>query len=118
MTQQGDRGSKDGDLKAQAAELVKKAVTVGVGAIFLTEESLRGLVSEIKLPKEILSSVLESAQKTKREFLNKLSEDVMERLSSRLDPLALVEELLQRNEVELQIKVQLKPKADRAKSEG
>ena len=49
-------------------DLMKKMLTVGVGTLFLTEESLRGLVSEIKLPKELLGGVLESANKTRKEF--------------------------------------------------
>jgi hypothetical protein len=104
-------GDKDKDLKSAAADLVKKAITVGVGAVFLTEESLRGLVSEIKLPKELLGGILESAQKTKNEFLGKLSSDVLDRIMTRVDPKALVEEILVRNDLELQVKLSFRPKA-------
>ena len=110
----GDKGPKKDDLKGQAAELVKKAITVGVGAVFLTEESLRGLVSDIKLPKEILAGVLESAQKTKNEFLGKLSTDILDRVMSHVDPKALVEEILAKNDLELQVKLSFKPKAPKA----
>src|SRR5690606_9989416 len=65
------------DLQSKAADLVKKVLTVGVGAIFLTEESVRALVSEFKLPKELLTGILSTANKTRHEFLSKLSTDIL-----------------------------------------
>lgn len=108
------------DIQTKAAELVKKVLTVGIGAIFLTEESLRNLASDFKLPKELLTGILASAGKTKTEFFGKLSTDVLDRLSSKVDPRALVEEILARNEIELNIKINFKPKGgakEAAKSE-
>jgi hypothetical protein len=52
---------KPDELQNKATEMMKKVLTVGVGAFFLTEEALRGLVSEFKLPKELLTAVLDSA---------------------------------------------------------
>ncbi len=98
------------DLQSKASDLVKKVLTVGVGAIFLTEESLRGLVSEIKLPKELMGGILESAGKTKNEFLSKLSTEIIDRATEKLDPAALVEEFLSRNDVELNIRMSFKAK--------
>ncbi len=98
------------DFQSKAAEMMKKVLTVGIGTYFLTEESLKGLVSEFKLPKEILSAVLESAQKSKGEFLKSLSREVMDRVMQKVDPAQLLQEILAKNEVELQIKINFKPK--------
>lgn len=98
------------DLQSKATEMVKKILTVGVGAIFLTEESLRSMVSEFKLPKEFLTGLLESAGKTKSEFLSKLSSDVLDRIMTRVDAQALVQEILSKNEIELQLKLSFKAK--------
>lgn len=98
------------DLQSKAAEMMRKVLTVGVGAIFLTEESLRAMVSEFKLPKELLAGILDSAGKTKNEFLQRLSSEIMNRVNEKLDPRALIEEILSRNEIELNIKVNFKPK--------
>src|SRR6478672_7680404 len=100
------------DLKSQAAEMMKKVLTVGVGAIFLTEDALRGLVSEFKLPKELLGGILESARSTKNEFLQSLSQDVLSKITDKVDPAALLQEFLGKNEIDLQIKVRFKPKSD------
>lgn len=98
------------DLQSKAAELMKKVLTVGVGALFLTEESLRALVSEFKLPKELLAAVLDSAAKTKNDFLRTLSTDVISRVADKVDPAAVLQELLTKNEVELSIRFKLHPR--------
>lgn len=98
------------DLKSQATELAKKILTVGVGTLFLTEESLRGLISEFKLPKEMITGILESASKTKNEFLRSMASEVMSKVSNHMDPKALVEEILAKNDLEFNIKLSFKPK--------
>ena len=95
---------------------MKKVLTVGVGAIFLTEESLRGVVSEIKLPKELLKGLLDSAGKTRREFLQNFSSEMIDRVMDKVDPTALVEEFLQKNDVDLNIKVSFSPKKKKHKN--
>jgi hypothetical protein len=86
-----------------AADLVKKILTVGIGAVFLTPDAVKGLISEFKLPKELLNGVLESANKTKNEFFTRLSNDIMEKFSEKVDPKALMESLLHEHEIELKI---------------
>lgn len=93
-----------------AADLVKKILTVGIGAVFLTPEAVKGLVAEFKLPKELLSGVLDSATKTKNEFFGRLSNDIMEKFSEKVDPKALVEDLL--NEHDIEIKVSFRKRKD------
>lgn len=93
------------DIQSKAADLVKKILTVGVGAVFLTEESLRALVSEFKLPKELLTGLLDTAGKTKNEFLQKVSSDVIARITERVEAKALLEEILQKHHVDFDIKM-------------
>lgn len=92
----GSRETEGDDLQSRAAEMIRRALTVGIGAIFLTEESLRGLLSEFKLPKELLQGLLESASKTRKEFLDRFSQDVLEkvweRMGDRVDGKALAQE--------------------------
>ena len=98
------------EFQSKAAEVMKKVLTVGVGAVFLTEESLRGLVSEFKLPKELLVGILESANKTKEDFLNSLSREAVTKIFEHVDPAALMSEFLTRHEVELSVKINFKAK--------
>ena len=101
------------DIQSKAAEMMKKVLTIGVGAIFLTEESLRALVGDFKVPKELLGGILDSAAKTKNEFLQNLSKDVLSRVSDKIDPRALVDEFFARNEIDIHVRVAFKPKKDK-----
>lgn len=99
------------DLQSKATDFVKKILTVGVGTIFLTEESIRKLVTDFKLPKELLGGILESAVKTKKDFLENFSKEVVTQLKSSVDPNRLVQELVENNEFEITIKVKAQSKA-------
>jgi hypothetical protein len=103
------------DLQSKAAEFAKKILTVGVGAIFLTEESLRSLVAEFKLPKEFLTGILDSANKNKREFLQTLSDEFSKRVLSKVDPKEFLTEFFQNNEIDMHIKVKFSPKNEQDK---
>jgi hypothetical protein len=103
------------DLQSKAAEMMKKVLTVGVGTLFLTEESLRAMIADFKLPKELIGGILESAGKTKDEFLKTLSRDVLSKVTDRMDPMALLEEFFSRNEMDLHIKVNFKSKKSHPK---
>jgi predicted methyltransferase MtxX (methanogen marker protein 4) len=100
------------EMGGKAFDLLKKAITVGVGAAFLTEESLRSLVSELKLPKELIHSLLQNANQTKNEFLQKLSSDVIDRIQSRVDISKLAQEFMEKNDIELKVRISVKPKGD------
>ncbi|NDD91744.1 hypothetical protein EBZ37_06640 [bacterium] len=102
--------ASDENLQSKATDFVKKVLTVGMGTLFLTEESLKGLVSEFKLPKELLGGILESANKTRREFLGNLSQELITRVSEKVDARELVKEVLDRNEIEISMKISFKPK--------
>ena len=98
------------NLQSKATDFVKKVLTVGMGTLFLTEESLKGMVSEFKLPKELLGGILESANKTRREFLGNLSQELISRVSEKIDSRELVKEILDKNEIEVTMKISFKPK--------
>lgn len=57
-------------------EFVRKMAVAGLGAVFLTEEGIRGLASQLKLPKEVLGLVLSQAEKTKEDVTRVLSDEL------------------------------------------
>lgn len=98
------------DLQSKAGELMKKVLTVGIGAIFLTEESVRKMVSEFKLPKELITGLLETANKTRKEFLHDFSNDIITRINETVDLKKALQEFLEKNEIDLKIKMTIQPK--------
>lgn len=76
-----DSDSKDGksseDVKGILGETLKKVFTAGVSAAFMTEESVRAYLAELKLPKEILNVLLQNAAKSKDEITNRISKEAI-----------------------------------------
>ena len=98
------------DLQTKAGELVKKALTIGMGAVFMTEEGIKSLMGDMKLPKELLGGILENANKAKSEFFQNMSADLVNKVVDRVDPKELIDEIIQNNEIEFTIKVNFKKK--------
>ena len=69
------------DIKSQISEAMKKIVLTGVGTIFLTEETIRSTLGELKMPKELWAGFLENAAKTKSEFLTTFAKESAQVLS-------------------------------------
>lgn len=62
---------------AGVSETLRKLLTAGVSAAFMTEEHIRGFVSELKLPKETLNLLLQGASKSKEELMNRVSNEAI-----------------------------------------
>jgi hypothetical protein len=112
MSENEKSGDDESRIAGKAGDLLKKAITVGLGAAFLTEESIRALVGELKLPKELVANLLSQANNTRSEFLGKFSQEVMERIQSKINPVELVNEVLRKNDIELTVKIKVTPKKE------
>jgi hypothetical protein len=62
-------------------EVLRKVMSVGLGAAFMTEESVRSALGGLNLPKEVLAGILQGANKSKEEFLNKVGNETIKLLS-------------------------------------
>jgi len=58
------------------ADVVRRAVLTGVGALFLTEEGARKLAREWKLPKELAGFLVQQAQGAKDEALRVVGQEM------------------------------------------
>jgi hypothetical protein len=63
-------------------EFVRKVAVAGLGAIFMTEEGIRNLAGQLKLPKEVLGFILSQAEKTKDEVGRVLTDELRRFLQS------------------------------------
>jgi hypothetical protein len=79
----GKGSHKKSDSEAQEegrsllSDTLKKVFTAGVSAAFLTEESIRGYLGEMKLPKEVLQVLLQSASKSKDEITQRMTKEIV-----------------------------------------
>ncbi len=69
-------------LSGLVPDIVRRAVLTGVGALFMTEEGLRNLVGEMKLPKDALGFLLAQADKTRSEVARVVTQEVRRFLES------------------------------------
>jgi hypothetical protein len=78
MIDRDDEENEKQDDKATGPilEAVKKLFSVGVGAAFLTEESIRSYLADLKLPKDALNFILQSANKGKEELVNRVGKEI------------------------------------------
>lgn len=72
-----DQDKEDARSGTLVGEAVKKLFTAGVTAAFMTEESVRGYLAELKLPKEMLNLIVQGANKSKDELTSRVSKEVI-----------------------------------------
>lgn len=96
---------KDGKL----GEILKKVVSTGVTAAFMTEESVRTLLKDVPLPKDIVGGLLDNAKNTKDEFVSSVKNE----LKSYLDKIDLsreIEKIADKYDFEVKATISLKKK--------
>lgn len=104
---------KDGKL----GDLFKKVLTTGVTAAFMTEESVRALLKDVPLPKDIVGGLVDNAKNTKTEFVASVKNE----LRSYLDKIDIAKEadrILEKYDFEIKATVSLKKKKKSSESES
>jgi hypothetical protein len=69
-------------LSGLVPDIVRRAVLTGVGALFMTEEGIRNLVGDMKLPKDAIGFLLSQAEKTRTEVARVVTQEVRRFLES------------------------------------
>lgn len=100
-------GEKDKDGKIEG--ILKKVLTTGVTAAFMTEESIRAVLKDVPLPKDIVGGLVENAKSTKTEFVA----GVKNELKSYLDKIDLskeIDKIVDKYDFEVKATISLKKK--------
>lgn len=71
-----DISKEDKDESLKLGDTLKKMLAFGVSAAFMTEESIRSYVTDMKLPKETLNLLLTGAAKSKEELTNRVGKEI------------------------------------------
>jgi hypothetical protein len=75
--------------EGKIGDLLKKVLTTGVTAAFMTEEGVRAVLKDLPLPKDMVSSLVDNAKNTKTEFVSSVKNE----LKSYLDKIDLTKEI-------------------------
>jgi len=70
------------ETKGFVPDIVRRAVLTGVGALFMTEEGIRNLVGDMKMPKDALAFLITQADKTRSEVARVVTHEVRRFLES------------------------------------
>lgn len=90
------------------SEVLRKAVMTGLGAAIMTEEGVRSMLKELRLPKDAVNTALEQAERGKEELVRIVNDEVRRFLDSP----ALKREIakaLSNITIELTAKIRLNP---------
>lgn len=101
-----DRDDGGIDPKTLLGDGLRKLFGVGVSAAFMTEESIRQYLGEMKLPKEILSGVLQSANRSKEEITNRVSNEII-RLVDKIDWVAELARFAETHKFKIQAEIDI-----------
>lgn len=98
-------------------DIVKKVVSVGMGAAFMTEDAVKNVLEGIPLPKDIVTGLVQNAKGAKEEFTKSVREEVRNYLSQ-VDSTKLVQDILDRYDVEVTATFKFKKKEDGTQSDS
>ncbi|OUR97290.1 hypothetical protein A9Q84_13270 [Halobacteriovorax marinus] len=97
------------DKDSPLSEVIKKVVSIGVGAAFMTEDTVKNLLHDLPLPKDIVNGLINNAKSAKEDFSNSVREEIRQHLS-KVDPKRLIEDVIEDYDIEVSAKISFKKK--------
>ncbi len=100
------------DKDSGLGDVIKKVVSIGVGAAFMTEDTVKNLLGDLPLPKDIVNGLVQNAKTAKEDFANSVREEISQHLS-KVDPKKLMEDIIEDYDIEVNAKFSFKKKSDK-----
>lgn len=107
---------KNNDVKG-LGDIIKRVVSVGVGAAFMTEESVKNLLGDLPIPKDVIAGLVTNAKGAKEEFTKSLREEFRKYLT-KLDTEKLIDYILQNYDVDVNANFTFKKKDSDSQGES
>jgi hypothetical protein len=98
-------------------DIIKRVVSVGVGAAFMTEESVKSILNDLPIPKDIVSGLVQNAKGAKEDFTHGLRDEFKKYLS-RVDTDNLVEHIVENYDIEVNATFSFKKKDEKPTPDG
>src|SRR5687768_657170 len=102
---------RSGFASKMLGDLARRALMTGIGAVFMSEETLRGQLSDMKLPKEAMQYVVSTADKTKREIVAAIARETRDFLG-KLEVDKVLGRALVGTTIEIQTRIRVLPKGE------
>ena len=104
---------KEEKTENKLSDIFKKVVTTGVSAAFMTEESVKNMVKDLPLPKDLVNSLLDNAKSTKTEFVTGIKNELKSYLD-KVDISKEIEKIVEKYDFEIKATISLKPKSKKS----
>ena len=98
---------KEGGGKPWWSELMKELTLTGLATVFMTEDSVRSYLRDKKLPKELVSLVLDSISKKKDDFYGLLAKE-FGRVLAKIDLSKEITKFMEQHRVHIDISFEAK----------
>ena len=100
-----DRDPEDGGRLNSIPDLMRRALSIGLSGFFMTEEAVRRALGDT-LPKDWIDFAVDQSERTRAEFLDRLSFEIGQSLE-RIDLVAVLSELLEGRTLEVKAQIRL-----------
>lgn len=91
-------------------DILRKVVSSGVSAAFMTEDAVKDLIHGLPLPKEMINGLLANAKSSRDEFIAGVKNELKSYLD-RIDVSKEVDRILDNYDIEINAKVKFKKKS-------
>ena len=91
------------------SEIIGRIISTGIGAAFITEDTIRNILSDLPLPKSIVTGLLENAKSAKADFANLIKSELQKHLSKG-NIKRLLQELLDQYDIKIDATLHFKKK--------
>lgn len=103
---------KDDKKSGNLSDLVKKVVTTGLSAAFMTEDAVKTVLADLPLPKEFLTGLLQNAKTTKEEFVKGVKNELRTYLE-KINVHEQIDRILEDYDVEVNAKISFTKKKNK-----
>jgi len=91
------------------SDLVKKVVQTGLGAAFMTEDAIKGALSDLPLPKDSIASIIANAKNSKEDFVQSVKSELGQYLKG-INVSKEIDRILENYDIEVSAKLNFKKK--------
>lgn len=101
-----DKNEGDDESLPKWGEMLKRVMSVGLGAAFMTEESIRSALGGLNVPKDVLTALLQGASRSKEEMLNRVGNEVV-KLVSKIDFVKEASRFVEEHKFKIQAEIEV-----------
>ena len=95
--------------KKNITDIFKKVINTGVSAAFMTEDTVKNLLQDLPLPKEMVNGLLQNAKNTKDDFISSVKSELKSYLE-KIDVSKEIDRVLENYDLEINANIKFHKK--------